>query len=194
MSVLEKSAEKSSQSPALNDTTNQLVLLLEQIPWLAILEQVRNALLVGLSFYAVFEVLKVLNSLADSFSDDENANAAKLSALAKKLKRPEIATMTFDRHELQLIDEIIGPDEIDVTFNDIGGMEAQLEDVKDHVVLPMQLWNKLKQLGATSESDASRLDIDMDLASCPSGVLLYGAPGTGKSLTAKAIAKGNYFT
>ncbi|WP_435358526.1 CDC48 family AAA ATPase [Haloarchaeobius sp. DFWS5] len=59
-----------------------------------------------------------------------------------------------------------------ITYEDIGGLDDELELVREMVELPM------------SEPDLFRkLNIDP-----PRGVLLYGPPGTGKTLIAKAVA------
>ncbi|MFC4407648.1 AAA family ATPase [Haloarchaeobius iranensis] len=59
-----------------------------------------------------------------------------------------------------------------VTYEDIGGLDDELELVREMVELPL------------SEPDLFRkLGIDP-----PRGVLLYGPPGTGKTLIAKAVA------
>ncbi|WP_256301169.1 AAA family ATPase [Haloarchaeobius salinus] len=59
-----------------------------------------------------------------------------------------------------------------VTYEDIGGLDDELELVREMVELPL------------SEPDLFRkLSIDP-----PRGVLLYGPPGTGKTLIAKAVA------
>ncbi|WP_458188525.1 CDC48 family AAA ATPase [Haladaptatus sp. NG-WS-4] len=60
----------------------------------------------------------------------------------------------------------------DVTYEDIGGLESELEQVREMIELPMR-----------HPELFSRLGIDP-----PKGVLLHGPPGTGKTLMAKAVA------
>jgi len=68
---------------------------------------------------------------------------------------------------MELIDTIP-----DTSYNDIGGLEEQIQEVKETVELPLIKPELFK-----------RIDIEP-----PKGVLLYGPPGTGKTLLAKAVA------
>ena len=60
----------------------------------------------------------------------------------------------------------------EVTYQDIGGIEDQVEEVRETVEMPLKNPGMFEDVG-----------IDP-----PSGVLLYGPPGTGKTMLAKAVA------
>jgi proteasome regulatory subunit len=59
-----------------------------------------------------------------------------------------------------------------VTYEDIGGLEEQMNEVRETVEMPLERPEMFGEVG-----------IDP-----PSGVLLYGPPGTGKTMLAKAVA------
>ena len=59
-----------------------------------------------------------------------------------------------------------------VTYEDIGGLEEEIQRVREMVELPMKHPQIFKKLGIEP----------------PQGVLLHGPPGTGKTLLAKAVA------
>ncbi|CAM9223115.1 unnamed protein product, partial [Ectocarpus fasciculatus] len=95
--------------------------------------------------------------------------------LATKLGKPASTLGDLTEHELTLSQDVIRNDEIDVSFADIGGMSEELAEVQDNVILPMKHWKDMQGI--------------MRMSTCPPGVMLYGKPGTGKTMTAKAIAK-----
>ncbi|WP_135302996.1 CDC48 family AAA ATPase [Haloarcula amylovorans] len=68
----------------------------------------------------------------------------------------------------------------DVAYEDIGGLDNELEQVREMIELPMRHPELFQQLGIEP----------------PKGVLLHGPPGTGKTLMAKAVANeiDAYFT
>ncbi len=68
----------------------------------------------------------------------------------------------------------------DVTYEDIGGLDSELEQVREMIELPMRHPELFQQLGIEP----------------PKGVLLHGPPGTGKTLMARAVANeiDAYFT
>jgi proteasome-associated ATPase len=79
--------------------------------------------------------------------------------LLERLPRPEV-------------EELVLEEVPDVTYADVGGLDSQIEDITDAVELPF-LYRSLYQ--------HYRLP-------APKGVLLYGPPGCGKTLIAKAVA------
>jgi len=58
------------------------------------------------------------------------------------------------------------------TYGDIGGLETQIQEVREAVELPLMHPELYEEMGIKP----------------PKGVILYGAPGTGKTLLAKAVA------
>ena len=58
------------------------------------------------------------------------------------------------------------------SYADIGGLDEQVREIKEAVELPLTNPELYEDIGITA----------------PKGVILYGAPGTGKTLLAKAVA------
>merc|ERR1712037_257435 len=58
------------------------------------------------------------------------------------------------------------------TYSDIGGLETQIQEIKEAVELPLAHPELYEEVGIKP----------------PKGVILYGVPGTGKTLLAKAVA------
>ncbi len=68
-----------------------------------------------------------------------------------------------------------------ITYEDIGGLREEIRKIREMVELPMKHPELFRRLGIEP----------------PKGVLLYGAPGTGKTLLAKAVANetnANFFS
>ena len=79
--------------------------------------------------------------------------------LLEKLPRPEVEDL--------LLEEVP-----DISYSDIGGLDSQIEQIADAVELPFLY----QDLFAEHQLPA------------PKGILLYGPPGCGKTLIAKAVA------
>lgn len=116
-------------------------------------------------FYTVRWVMASMNP-----TEKKNVKAKSLKAL-EKLGHQDLE---MDEYERQIASEIIHPDDIEVTFADVGGLDPIISSLKESVIFPLQfphLFSSSALLGA------------------PKGVLLFGPPGCGKTMLAKALAK-----
>ncbi len=84
--------------------------------------------------------------------------------------RSGVALELLPREE---VEQLVLEEIPDVSYEDIGGLEGQIEAIRDAVELPF-LYSELFR--------------EHELEP-PKGVLLYGPPGCGKTLIAKAVAK-----
>lgn len=122
------------------------------------------------SWFVANQVNKILGEMSGSTAGKSKIGLRK--ALSEKLKNPKVEYMEFNNHEYSLFDSVTSYEEIDSSFSDVGGLDEEIDTIIDNVLTPMKLYQKF---GTT------------DIA--PSGLLLHGKPGTGKTLIARAIAK-----
>ena len=70
------------------------------------------------------------------------------------------------------IESFVIVDKPKVSWEDVGGLDMQVREIKEVVELPLKKPELFEKVGITP----------------PKGILLYGKPGTGKTLIAKAVA------
>ncbi|KAG8927435.1 hypothetical protein FRC00_002084 [Tulasnella sp. 408] len=130
------------------------------------------ALFVASQVALYFTVQYVLDSLQNK--TDARTADAKIKG-NKIMERLGKSNLELTHYEEIIAAEVIHPDDIHIRFSDVGGLESIVSNLRESVIYPL----------CYPELFAAK----SNLISAPKGVLLYGPPGCGKTMLAKALAK-----
>ena len=125
------------------------------------------------------EVLDGDRALVTGQGDDE-----RVVRLAEPLRREHLrvgdalnldprSAVVFEKIPKADVEELLLEEVPDISYADIGGLSAQIEAIRDAVELPFAHPELYREHGLRA----------------PKGILLYGPPGCGKTLIAKAVAR-----
>jgi ATP-dependent 26S proteasome regulatory subunit len=133
-----------------------------------------------MAFFIMRNLLARMDPEAGAKSEAEkkaSAASARLSSIFASSPEDDLDENDEDYdspYEQTIAMEVVAPWEIPVSFEDIGGLDDIIEELREAVIYPLTMPHLYS---ATSS-----------LLSAPSGVLLYGPPGCGKTMLAKALA------
>jgi len=95
------------------------------------------------------------------------------SSTVSHRSRDDIMALAQDKHERALVAQVVSPQDIGVTYDMIGGLTNVKELLRQSITYPLK-FPHLYSEGIAREA--------------VKGVLLFGPPGTGKTMLAKAVA------
>lgn len=112
-------------------------------------------------------------SLVSRISPSPAGGLSVSTSSASHRSREDIAALAQDKHERALISQVVSPQDIGVTYDMIGGLSEVKELLRQSITYPLK-FPHLYSEGIAREA--------------VKGVLLFGPPGTGKTMLAKAVA------
>jgi proteasome regulatory subunit len=110
------------------------------------------------------------NSFLVNISDESNKFSSGDSVLVEQKNLTIIRKTATDKKFN--VDQFVIIDKPNIQWSDVGGLQQQIRDIQEVIELPLKKPELFKKVGIQP----------------PKGVLLYGEPGTGKTLLAKAVA------
>lgn len=137
------------------------------------LKSIIRVLLAATTTYAA--LWYILQSI-DPHSPKRKAEQVKRKAAVKRLQDTPKGQLLEDLNEYEqsIAAEVVFSNDIKITFDDIGGLEDIINELRESIILPLTY----PELFASTTG----------LLGAPKGVLLYGPPGCGKTMLAKALA------
>ena len=139
--------------------------------------------LLGVTQAVFFFTVKWLIRQMDPAAGKKEKSAVLAAKLLERINKPGLAKIELSEYENIIAADVVDPSDIKVGWGDIGGLDDTIELLKEAVVLPFTRPDIFKKHN--------------ELLGPPKGILLFGPPGCGKSLLAKAIAREvclNFFT
>ncbi|CAO1338763.1 unnamed protein product [Diamesa serratosioi] len=137
-------------------------------------EVVHMIIRVSLVSVATYFSVKWMISQIDPTSKNKKKAKEKAETLLKRLGYKDQNVNNLSDYELVIAAHLVVPEDINVSWKDIAGLDGVVQELKESVVLPV----KHREMFTSSQ-----------LYQAPKGVLLHGPPGCGKTLIAKATAK-----
>lgn len=140
------------------------------------LKLVGECLLLSATTFSAYYLMSALMGDPSHRTGDEKSKTNKHIARLRA-KNPHLRSVLggLSSYEKIMLAYLVPPEDIDVSFEDIGGLEMIVDDLRESVILPLVYPELFSQYG--------------NLLAAPKGVLLYGPPGCGKTMLAKALAK-----
>ncbi|XP_016300235.1 ATPase family AAA domain-containing protein 1-A-like [Sinocyclocheilus anshuiensis] len=120
------------------------------------------------TYYSIKWVVEAL----DPVQKQKSQAKKRAERLMKQIINVEGVSLT--EYEMNIATHLVDPRSIKVTWRDVAGLDELVSELQDTVVLPFQKRHLFR---------------GSKLLQPPKGVLLYGPPGCGKTLIAKATAK-----
>lgn len=114
---------------------------------------------------------KILSQVCQSAPSSSSSTSSSLPSSYRT--KEEISSLAQDKHERALVSNVVLPQDIGINYDMIGGLNEVKELLRQSITYPLK-YPHLYSEGIAREA--------------VKGVLLFGPPGTGKTMLAKAVA------